>query len=362
MEGPEAGAAEDLAIADMNSDGWPDILGACELAHLIYFQNPGINVRSEEWKMVIPGITRNRGSFIRVFCADFDGDGRLEVTAPNKGSQHPGLEVTDTHPISWFAVKGDPLEGDNWTEHELTRVRIPENARPVDLDGDGDMDILGASRGEERIMWFENLGLSDITFREHAIRIVFEGEHFPVSGVMLDFADLNSDGRTDILVYESPMKERFGWIAQPEDPDGEWIFHLIGTIHPDHFMGMTLADINEDGRLDVMTGGYSSSERKEDEDMTIHDPLGRLAWFEQPGEPADMWIRHDISRRIRSMFDQFVPIDLDSDGDLDFITTRGNSFPYDGVLWLEQVRTAKPVPSFQYAREAESIPMGLPGE
>jgi hypothetical protein len=62
------------------------------------------------------------------------------------------------------------------------------------------------------------------------------------------------------------------------------------------------------------------------------------------------------------MFDQFVPIDLDGDGDLDFITTRGNSFPYDGVLWLEQVRTAKPVPSFQYAREAESSPMGLPGE
>jgi hypothetical protein len=46
--------------------------------------------------------------------------------------------------------------------------------------------------------------------------------------------------------------------------------------------------------------------------------------------------------------------DLDQDGNLDFVTTRGNSSPYDGVLWLEQVRSEVPLPSFQQAREADS--------
>ena len=40
-EGEEAGAAEDVAIGDMNGDGYPDIVVACELSHLIYFENPG---------------------------------------------------------------------------------------------------------------------------------------------------------------------------------------------------------------------------------------------------------------------------------------------------------------------------------
>ena len=45
-EGTEAGAAEDVAIGDLNGDGWPDVLAACELAHLIYFQNPGKEIRT----------------------------------------------------------------------------------------------------------------------------------------------------------------------------------------------------------------------------------------------------------------------------------------------------------------------------
>ena len=36
----EAGAAEDVSIADANGDGHLDLVVACELAHLIYFQNP----------------------------------------------------------------------------------------------------------------------------------------------------------------------------------------------------------------------------------------------------------------------------------------------------------------------------------
>ena len=140
-EGEEAGAAEDVAIADMNGDGYPDVVVACELAHLIYFQNPGAAGRGERWERVIPSGTRDRGSYIRGFLADLDADGRPEVLAANKGGQNPPRGTTETHPISWFAIPDDPLDGDAWVEHELARVIVPINSQPFDLDQDGDVDV-----------------------------------------------------------------------------------------------------------------------------------------------------------------------------------------------------------------------------
>jgi hypothetical protein len=69
---------------------------------------------------------------------------------------------------------------------------------------------------------------------------------------------------------------------------------------------------------------------------------------------------HNVSRRKRGMYDAFVARDLDGDGDIDFVTTRGNSGVYDGVLWLEQVRTPQPQKAFTPARQDESAHLGLP--
>ncbi len=71
-------------------------------------------------------------------------------------------------------------------------------------------------------------------------------------------------------------------------------------------------------------------------------------------------MRHDISRRKRGMYDKWLARDMDDDGDLDMVGTRGNSFPFDGVIWLEQVRTDTAKAAFQQAREADSEQMPLP--
>ena len=60
------------------------------------------------------------------------------------------------------------------------------------------------------------------------------------------------------------------------------------------------------------------------------------------------------------MFDKFVPFDVDRDGDVDFFSTRGNSGSYDGVFWLEQVRTDTPVAAFDPARTKDSPELPLP--
>ena len=367
-QGSEAGAAEDVAVGDMNGDGYPDIVAACELAHLIYLQNPGTDAATETWERVIPDVASGRGSFIRVFLADLTGDGRLEVVTANKGAQSATLEM-GAKAISWFSIDGDPLVSASWTEHELTRVRWPINAQPVDLDGDGDLDVVGGSVAESRIMWFENLGGGE--FSEHPIHI--SGTAVPhdrrrprerdvegavVTGFNMDFVDLSGDGRLDIVAAEA--FHTLVWLEQPSDTDQAWELHAIGTHWPDHLVGLRVADINDDGRPDVLTGGYSRGPRDRDGDIDLSTPMGRLAWFEHTGDAREGWIRHDISRRKRGMFDKFVPRDMDGDGDVDFVSTRGNSAPYDGVFWLEQVRSTDPRPSFERARSMDSEEAPLP--
>ena len=370
--GKEAAAAEDIAIGDVNNDGLLDVLVACELDHLTYFQNPGTGVRDGRWPRLIPSVTAGRGSWIRVFLADLDQDGRLEAIAPNKGAQQPeGEPVPDTFPleeVSLFRIDGDPLVDSSWTETVLATVTVPMNSRPVDLDGDGDLDILAGSRSEARIFWLENLleaGSGELAFEEHPIEIA--GRTVPwqpgprrLTGMNVEFADLNHDGRLDLVLQETPVLNV--WLEQPPDPTVEpWTIHVIGDTAPDNPTGLALFDIDDDGDLDLWSGGYSSRPRDRDgEDKTAKSVAGRLGWFANPGDPTGEWTRHDVSRRVRGMFDEFVVLDMDQDGDSDLVATRGNSGHYDGVFWLEQVRTAEPRRSLFPARESESRHLPLP--
>ena len=351
----EAPAPEDAAIADINGDGHQDVMVAVELAYILYLQNPGKHARTEPWPQLILPMTKDRGSFIRVFLADLNGDNRPEAIAANKGAQRPGVkDFMRSHPVSIYSVTGDPLDEANWREIILGKYSVPQNAEPVDLDDDGDLDIVIGSRGEERIAWFENLG--DKVFKEHAIGTIGSHAH----GFNMDYSDMNGDGRLDIV---SLTARGVAWFQQPKNIDEGWIGHPIGAFAPDNLIGMTLVDVDGDGDQDLFAGGYSRGSRLEESETPIDSPLGRLAWFENPGRNFALgqdWTRHDVSRRKRGMFDKFIARDLDQDGDMDLLSTRGNSAPYDGVFWLEQVRTSKPMPRFEAARDQESEEVGLP--
>jgi hypothetical protein len=341
-------------VGDVNGDGAPDVMVAAELAHLIYLQNPGEGVRTEPWPRLILPMTRGRGSYIRVFLGDFDGDGTPEAVAPNKGAQNPRAEdFKKKTAISVFDVVGDPLAADGWKEIVLGTYSVPQNSEPVDLDGDGDLDIVSGIRCEARLIFFENVGNVELEFVEHPIEV--DGTR--ASGFNLAYADFDGDGRLDIVAGTG---RGLAWLEQPERPDQPWQPHIIGHFNPDTVTGFAVADINGDGHPDVLGGSYSRGPRDADGDVTAEDRLGRIGWFSNPGDPTTAWTRHDISRRKRGMFDKFIPRDLDGDGDIDFVGTRGNSAPYDGVFWLEQVRTDTPRPSFERARSRDSEEMPLP--
>lgn len=354
-EGPEVAAPEDVAIGDVNRDGYPDVLVAAELGHLIYLQNPGESARSQPWPRLILPMTQNQGSFLRVFFADFDNDGQIEATTANKGAQRPGpADYARSTPVSLLQMHGNPLTADGWQQMLLGRYSIPQNAEPVDLDQDGDTDIVIGSRGEQRIAWFENFSSGErLQFKEHAIGIIGA----QISGFNLAYADINKDQRLDII---GASPEALYWLEQPAVIDDGWLAHKIGTFLPDSITGLVSADINNDGHLDIMAGSYSRGTRTAETDAQISDPLGRLGWFENPGALNKSWTRHDISRRKRGMFDKFIARDMDADGDMDFISTRGNSDQLDGVFWLEQVRSTQPKAAFTAARSHDSQSMPLP--
>lgn len=355
--GIDAAAAEDATVADFDGDGDLDVVVACELAHLIYLDNPGADARSKTWQHVIIPVTRDRGSYIRAFAADFDGDGRPEVSAANKGEQNPDPHTERVTDFSLYLPPADPLDGDGWREQVLGQARIPINAEPVDLDGDGDLDIVAGSRAESRVLWFENLG--GLEFTEHRIDLVDPPDDIYITGFNMDYADLNHDGRLDIV--STAWWNAIVVLYQPADKEAKWQWSLLGRAGPDQMVSVRLADIDGDGDLDIFTGGYSRGSRDRDGPLVgVNDPLGRIAWWANPGNAGATWVQHDISRRKRGMYDKWLLRDLDGDGDLDAVGTRGNSAPYDGVIWLEQVRTDEPVSNFTEARAIDSQEMSLP--
>ena len=113
---------------------------ACELAHVIYFENPGAatepSAGSGSFRPRPSTGGRTSGSSWRTSttCGP-PRSGRAVL----QGGQNPPRDTTVKHPVSWFAVPADPLVGDAWVEHEsdaghradqLAAVRPRRRGRP----------------------------------------------------------------------------------------------------------------------------------------------------------------------------------------------------------------------------------------
>jgi hypothetical protein len=234
----------------------------------------------------------------------------------------------------------------------------------VDLDDDGDLDVVAGSVAERRMLWFENRSKgASFDFVEHRVEVVTADEGIDavvVNGFNMEFVDVSGDGRLDVVTFAAAglLGTRLVWLEQPATPQSPWRARLIGSTAPDNLVGIVASDIDGDGDSDVLTGGYSGGSRTSDETSPAA-ALGRFAWFQNRGEQG--FARHDISRRQRGMFDKLVARDMDGDGDVDFLGTRGNSGPYDGLFWLEQERSREARPAFTRARADESPEIALPG-
>lgn len=167
-------------------------------------------------------------------AADFDGDGRMDIVSAS----------SNDNAVSWFRNEGR-AEDQNVRfsiKKQITWNSLGSRIVTVaDIDGDGDVDVVGASYYDSSLRWFENDGTGEFT--PHLISSgVNEGQ-----GVVV--ADINNDGNPDVISASSGDNT----IAVFKNID-KGVFCEIKDVVDDNAIGartVIAADLNGDGWLDL---------------------------------------------------------------------------------------------------------------
>lgn len=117
---------------------------------------------------------------------------------------------------------------------------------PVDMDHDGDIDLVACSLSESPdIVWYENLGGDE--FAEHQITSDFFGAFY------LDVADMDNDKDYDIVAV-SFSGSKVGWWEN--DGQQNFVQHIVAE---DYLVGTScqIYDIDMDGDQDIFSRGPS---------------------------------------------------------------------------------------------------------
>jgi hypothetical protein len=254
---------------------------------------------------------------------DLDGDGNLDVIVACLGSFYP----TDARAGSVVWLRGS-ADGTFTAIPLLEGVGRVADVQAADFNGDGKLDLVVAVfgwRNSGEILYLENRtqDWSKPVLVPHVVDKRHGAIHVPV-------CDLNGDGKPDFVALISQEHETI--VAFLNEGDGRFRKETIYTApHPAYgSSGIQLVDLNGDGRLDVLyTNGDSM-------DTNYLKAFHGVQWLENRG--TFPFVHHPLTTMPGA--ERAVAADLDGDGLLDVIAVSWlprDKFPDRARLGLDSV-------------------------
>jgi len=226
-----ADGARSVYAADLDGDGDTDILSASwEDNKVAWYENNGASPPAFTTHV----ITTNADDAHAVYAADVDRDGDLDVLSAS------WMDKT----IAWYENDGgSPLA---FSRHVITTAADGAYAVYVaDVNGDGDPDVLSASQNDNKIAWYENNGAATPAFISHTITTAAEG------ALSVYAVDVDRDGDTDVL-SASYLDDKIAWYENDGASSPTFTSHIVST-SADLARSVYAANVDGDGDLDVLS-------------------------------------------------------------------------------------------------------------